>query len=152
MSTTITANREKSTFAMQYSVTADIKASPAKIWTYLTDATNYPSWNSTVSKVEGNIALNEKIKVFAKISPDRAFPVKVAVLEPHKKMVWQGGMPLGLFKGVRTFTLTPTANGYTQLKMVEDFSGLMLPLMAGSIPDLRPAFEDFAKDLKKVTE
>lgn len=148
----IKAKRQKSTFAMQYSVTADIHATPEKIWSYLTNASDYPNWNSTVVKVEGKIAKNEKIKVFATISPDRAFPVKVAEFQPSQKMIWAGGMPLGLFKGVRTFTLTPQSDNTTHLAMVEDFSGLMLPLMAGSIPDLRPAFEDFAKDLKKVAE
>lgn len=151
-STNIKAQRQKSAFAMQYSVSVDIMASPATVWGYLTDAANYPNWNSTVSKVEGDITLHESIKVFAKISPDRAFPVKVAVLEPHKKMVWQGGMPLGLFRGVRTFTLQGGANGGTTLHMKEDFSGLMLPLIAMSMPDLRPAFEDFAKDLKQAAE
>ena len=146
------ATRTKSTFSMQYRVQNNIKASPEKIWALLTDAAAYPEWNSTVVRVEGNIVQGEKIKVFAKISPDRAFPVTVAQLEAPSKMVWQGGMPLGLFKGVRTFSLEAQDDGSTNVSMVENFSGLMVPLMAGSMPDLRPAFEGFAADLKTKAE
>lgn len=148
---TIKAKREKKSFFMQYSVEANIQASPEKVWSYLTNAAEYPNWNSTVVKVEGTIQKGNKIKVFAKISPDRAFPVSVSEFIPNQKMVWRGGMPLGLFKGIRTFQLTAN-DGVTHLKIWEDFSGLMLPLIGGTIPDLRPAFEDFAKDLKKVAE
>jgi hypothetical protein len=34
-------------------------------------------------------------------------------------MVWVGGMPLGLFKGTRTFTLAPGQGGATQFTMRE---------------------------------
>ena len=148
----IEATRKQDRFSLQYRVEVNINATVDKIWSYLVDVSKYPSWNSTIDRVEGTISHREKIKVFAKISPDRAFPVNVTILDAPKKMVWQGGMPLGLFKGIRTFTLTPQNDGSTQLSMIENFSGLMVPLMAGSMPDLRSAFEDFARDLKKVAE
>jgi hypothetical protein len=149
---TIEATRKKSTFSLQYHVTTNIQADAETIWPYLVNAGDYPNWNSTVDRVEGNIEQGNKIKVFAKISPDRAFPVKVAVLDRPRKMVWEGGMPLGLFKGVRTFLLRPEADGSTTVSMTEDFTGPMVPLISGSMPDLRPAFEGFAADLKRVAE
>ncbi|MCB0628265.1 MAG: SRPBCC domain-containing protein [Saprospiraceae bacterium] len=148
----VEATRNSSTFSLQYDVSIEINAEPETIWPYLVNAADYPNWNSTVDRVEGEIAEGEKIKVFAKISPNRAFPVVVSHLEPPKKMVWTGGMPLGLFKGVRTFLLTPGADGNTTVSMSEQFTGLMVPLMAGSMPDLRPAFIGFAADLKTVAE
>lgn len=150
--TNIQSTRKKETFLMQYSVVVDIQADAETVWNYLTNAAAYPDWNSTVNRIEGKITLGGKIKVFAAISPDRAFPVTVATLEPSKKMVWSGGMPLGLFRAERTFELSNLGTGGTQLKMWEDFSGLLLPLFGGTIPDLRPAFDDFAKDLKAVAE
>ena len=146
------ATRIKKAFFMQYNVAINIDASPDKIWTYLTTGSDYPRWNSTVDRIEGMIAPGQKIKVFAKISPERAFPVEVAEFSPPRKMVWRGGMPLGLFKGVRTFLLTPESNGSTTVTMTEEFRGAMLPMMAGSMPDLRPAFEGFAADLKAAAE
>lgn len=67
-------------------------------------------------------------------------------------MTWTGGMPLGLFKGVRTFTLMPQANGSTGFTLREEFSGLLLPLIARSIPNQTKTFEDFAAGLKVFAE
>jgi hypothetical protein len=92
------------------------------------------------------------VTVYAKINPGRAFPVKVAEFVPPKRMVWTGGMPLGLFKGERTFTLTPGVNGAVEFSMREVFSGLFSPLIERSIPDQQPAFNQFAAALKKKAE
>lgn len=135
-----------------YSTTTEINANALTIWSLLTDSSKYQEWNESVEKVEGNIALGQKIKVFAKISPERAFPVKVKEFLPCKKMVWRGGMPLGLFKGVRTFTLTDHKNGLVEFRMQEEFSGLMSPLIVRSMPDLTESFEQFAKSLKTKAE
>ena len=129
-----------------------INAPAERIWSLLTDGQRYTEWNSTVEKFEGTIAQGESIKVYAKINPGRAFPVKVVEFEPNKRMVWRGGMPMGLFKGVRTFTLTPTESGGVAFDMREVYSGPLSPLITRSIPDLQPAFDDFAADLKTAAE
>ncbi|MCB9764205.1 MAG: SRPBCC domain-containing protein [Alphaproteobacteria bacterium] len=128
-----------------------IHASPDAIWSALTDAADYPRWNPTVTKVEGDIVSGGTIKVFATISPDRAFPVKVSRFEPGRVMEWSSGMPLGLFKGVRTFTITPEGEGVA-FEMEEVFSGLLEPLIGRTIPDLQPEFEKFAAALKAEVE
>ncbi len=136
------------TFATNISINSPLPT----IWTLLTDAPAYPQWNPTVVRIEGTIAQGEKIKVFAAISPKRAFPVKVAELVQNAKMVWSSGMPFGLFKAERTFTLTPSADGSVEFSMREVFSGLMSPLIERSIPDLQPDFERFAQALKSTAE
>jgi len=135
-----------------FAVKITIRATPERIWKLLTDAPGYSGWNNTVSKIEGRIALGEKVTVHAKINPGRAFPVRVTQFEPSKKMVWTGGMPLGLFKGERTYTLTPASNGDVEFSMREEYTGLMAPLIGKSIPDLQPAFDEFASDLKRAAE
>jgi hypothetical protein len=134
-----------------FATTIAIKAAPDRIWDLLTDAPQYPSWNTTVTKVEGKIAKGEKVTVHAKISPGRAFPVKVSTFEAGKRMVWTGGMPLGLFKGERTFTLTPRGDS-VEFGMREEFTGLLSGLITKSIPDLQPDFEEFARALKTRAE
>jgi hypothetical protein len=67
-------------------------------------------------------------------------------------MVWKGGMPLGLFKGVRTFTLSPQPDGMTRFTMREEFTGPLLPLIWRSMPDLGPSFAQFAAGLKARAE
>ena len=129
-----------------------IDAPVERIWELLADGPAYTSWNSTVDKFEGSIAKGQTIKLHVKINPGRAFPVKVVELDPTRRMVWQGGMPLGLFKGVRTFTLTRNDAGGVVFGMREVFSGPLSPIFGRMIPDLQPAFDDFAADLKKAAE
>lgn len=125
-----------------------IHAAPEAIWRILTDAAGYPSWNTTVARVDGLIALGERITVHAKVAPGRAFPVKVVALDAPRRMVWSGGMPLGLFKGEREFELREATGGGVEFTMREDYTGLLAPLVAKSIPDLQPAFDEFAACLK----
>lgn len=134
-----------------YDASATIEAAPDAVWAVLTDAATYPEWDSGVERVEGTIELGSKIKVFSEVSPGRAFPVTVSELEPSRRMTWRGGMPLGLFKGVRTFSLTP-ADGGTHFAMREEFSGPLLALMWRMMPDLQPSFDQFAAGLAKRAE
>src|SRR5437870_964841 len=64
-----------------------LRANPDTIWAVLTDAANYSRWDSGVERVEGRIAPGETIKVFVKVNPGRAFPVKVIEFEPGQRMV-----------------------------------------------------------------
>ena len=135
-----------------FEASSTIAAAPDTIWAILTDGAAFPSWDSGVDRVEGQIAPGETIKVSVKANPGRTFPVKVTEFKPGQRMVWSGGMPLGLFKGVRTYTLSPQGNGTTTFTMREEYTGPMLPLIWKSIPDLGPSFEQFASGLKKQAE
>ena len=134
-----------------YESTALIDATPEAVWAVLTDAPAYADWDSGVVRVEGRIAPQEKITVVSEANPKRAFPVTVTEFAPGERMVWSGGMPLGLFRGVRTFTLTQEG-GSTRFAMREEYTGPMLPLVWRSMPDLQPSFEQFARGLKQRTE
>jgi hypothetical protein len=129
-----------------------IRAAPEAIWRALTDAPGYPGWNTTISRVDGVIALSERITVHTKVAPGRAFPVKVVAFDAPRRMVWSSGMPLGLFKGERVFELRPTAGGGVEFTMREEYSGWLAPLITKSIPDLQPAFDEFAACLKARVE
>lgn len=135
----------------RFATSIEINAPAERVWAILTDARAYPSWNSTVDKVDGDIAAGQKVTVYAKATPGRAFPLKVSTFEPATRMIWSGGMPLGLFTGARTYTLTPKGKAVS-FTMTEEFTGLMAPLITRSIPDLQPAFDTFARDLKKAAE
>jgi len=134
-----------------YDAEASIAAPPEAVWAILTDAPGYAEWDSGVERVEGTIAPGEKIKVVSEANPGRAFPVKVTAFERPRTMTWSGGMPLGLFKGVRTFALVPDG-ATTRFTMREEYTGPMLPLVWRSMPDLGPSFEQFARGLKAKAE
>jgi hypothetical protein len=133
-----------------FQTTTSIRAAPEAIWALLTDAAAYPSWNTTVTKVDGRIAPGEKITVHVKINP-RAFPVKVSEFQAPERMVWTGGMPFGLFKGERTFRLTKKGDA-VEFFMREEYTGPLAGMIGKSIPDLQPAFDEFAAALKARAE
>ncbi|MCI0440393.1 MAG: SRPBCC domain-containing protein [Chloroflexi bacterium] len=136
----------------QFRVTKTINAPPETIWAILTDAPSYPEWDPGMIRLEGRIAPGEKVKAVTRLNPKRAFPAKVSEFVPNQTMTWSGGMPLGLFKGERTFTLAPKGDGATEFSMREAFSGPLLFLIGRTIPDLSPSFEDFANGLKARAE
>ncbi len=135
-----------------FATRTSIEATPETIWNLLTDASGYPHWNSTVTRVDGRIALGERLTVHVKAAPGRAFPVKVIAFDRPTRLVWSGGMPLGLFKGERTYELRAGTSGAVEFAMHESYSGLLAPLVAKSIPDLQPAFDEFAACLKARAE
>ena len=150
MTTDSISQKKASTFRMECRVSIHIHAAPERVWALLTDAADFPRWNSTVSSIKGSIALGEKLELRVPIS-DRTFSPKVTELVPAARMVWSDGMA-PMFKGERTFTLTPRADGSTDFEMVEIFSGVMLPMIKGSLPDFGPVFDRYALDLKTEAE
>jgi hypothetical protein len=135
-----------------FSTSIIINASLETIWAILTDASSWLEWNTTINRIEGKIDAGEEVTVYTKLSPDRAFPAKVTEFVPLQRMVWSGGMPLGLFKGERTYTLTKLSDESVEFAMQEVFTGLLSPLITRSIPDLQPSFDEFAAGLKRRAE
>jgi uncharacterized protein YndB with AHSA1/START domain len=134
-----------------YESAVRIAASPEEVWTVLEDVAAWPAWDSGVEAVEGRITPGTKLTIRSSAAPGRAFPVRVTTVEPPHRLVFSGGMPLGLFRGVRTYTLTPDDAG-TLFRMREEYTGAMLPLIWRSMPDLQPSFDRFATGLQKRVE
>lgn len=134
-----------------YEATVLIDAPADRIWPALTDVAAWPQWDSGVTKVDGELALGRKLTITVAANPGRAFPVKVAELDAPDRMVFRGGMPLGLFTGQRTYTLAPEAGG-TRFTMREEYSGPLAGMIFKSIPDLGPSFRQFAEGLKQQAE
>ena len=134
-----------------YESSATIDATPEVIWAILADERGYPDWDSGVVRVDGTIAPGEKLKLYSELDPGRGFPLRVTEFAPPRRMVWRGGMPLGLFKGLRTFELTPS-EGATVFRMREEFTGPLTGLMWRSMPDMQPSFDQFARGLKARAE
>ncbi len=136
---------------MHFEAATTIDAPPETVWAVLTDTAKWPEWDPFCERIEGTLALGGKVKAYTTLSPGRAFPVKVAELDAPRAMTWQGGMPLGLFKGVRTYRLAPDGAG-TRFTMREEFSGPMLKLIGKTIPDMNDAFAAFCAGLKDRAE
>jgi uncharacterized protein YndB with AHSA1/START domain len=137
---------ERTTFSRQTSVSIEIKAEAAIVWALLTKASDHPRWNSTVTSMEGNIALGETIKLRSILDAKRVFKLKVKEFVPEKKLVWGDG------QGSRVYLLTKNSDGSLLFSMTEKIGGFMFPLYAKMIPPFDQSFEQFAADLKKEAE
>ncbi|MEL6972520.1 MAG: SRPBCC domain-containing protein [Bacteroidota bacterium] len=139
------ASTTKKTFSRTTSISIQIAAEPTTVWALLTDAEDFPNWNSTVTALDGTIATGEKIQLKSTLAPDRTFKLKVKEMVPNQLMVWGDAM------GKRTYTLESTDGG-TLFTMSEKIGGPLFPLFAGQIPDFDETFEQFAADLKNAAE
>ena len=112
----------------------------------LTNASDYPRWNSTVISIDGNIALGETIKLKSILDTKRIFKLKVKEFESEKRLVWGDG------QGSRIFMITENVNGTVTFSMTERIGGFMFPMYAKMVPSFDQSFEQFANDLKKESE
>jgi hypothetical protein len=144
------AQKTKTTFRLLYSAGINIKAKPVRVWALMTNVGDFSRWNSTVKSIEGTIASGQTIRLVATISPKRVFNLNIIEFVPEKKMVWSDGN--AIFKGVRTYILNSRPDGTTDFSMEEVYTGLMMPMIAGSLPDFGPVFEQYLADLKREAE
>lgn len=133
-----------------YSAQTLIEASIDTVWAVITDGEAYTAWDSGITKVDGAIVDGAKITIHTPLSK-RTFPVKVACASDHTSMTWTGGMPLGLFTGVRTFTLSPEGDA-VRLTVREEYTGPMTETIWKSMPDLQPSFDQYVAGAKTRAE
>lgn len=151
----VTVVQSRSTFRQRCAVSAEIRSTPEEVWALLTQAARMVDWNSTLTSIEGDITPGGTVRMQVPEAPGRTFKIKITRFEPNEVMVWQQGTP-GIFLGSRTYRLTPIQSvedpSATRFEMVEEFSGVMLPIIAMRLPDFGPIFKRYAADLKMAAE
>jgi uncharacterized protein YndB with AHSA1/START domain len=135
----------RKTFSRETSVSVKIMADPGIVWALLTNASDYPRWNSTVVSIKGEIRQGGNIELKSTLDEKRTFKLKVKEFEPEKRLVWGDNM------GSRVYTITKSGAG-SLFTMAEKIGGPLFPLFAGYIPAFDESFERFAADLKKEAE
>jgi hypothetical protein len=68
--------------------------------------------------------------------------------EPSARLRTSGGMPLGLFRGVRAIKVSPDGTGGTVFDVREECTGPLPGLAWQSMSDPGPSFVRFARGLK----
>ncbi len=136
----------KKTFSRETAISIDIQADKSIIWALLTNAADYPRWNSTVISIDGAITKGGKIQLKSTLDPKRVFKLTVKEFEADNKLVWGDAM------GKRIYTLKSIGNELTNFSMNEKIGGPIFPLFAKMIPPFDKSFEQFASDLKKEAE
>ena len=135
----------KTTFSRETSISVNIEADAAILWALLTNAADFPRWNSTVISISGKIQNGETIELKSTLDEKRTFKLKIKEFVPNQRLVW--GDPMGS----RVYSLEKAGKG-TQFKMSEKIGGPLFPLFAGMIPSFDESFDKFAADLKKEAE
>jgi uncharacterized protein YndB with AHSA1/START domain len=136
----------KKTFSRETSISIEINSNPTIIWALLTNASDYPRWNSTVISIEGDIIARGKINLKSNLDPKRTFKLRVKEFQPENKLAWGDAM------GNRVYTITKTSTGSALFSMTEKIGGPLFPLFARMIPSFDKSFEQFAADFKKEAE
>lgn len=108
-----------------------IMASPAKVWSILTNFEQYPNWNPFIKSLTGEVAVGNKIK--ARMEPPGAkgmtFKPRVLAFDAHKEFRWLGHLLFpGLFDGEHKFELIDNGDGSTTFRQSEKFKGILVPL------------------------
>ncbi len=140
------AKTTKKTFSRETSVNTTILADPAIVWALLTNASDIPRWNSTITSLKGNIRENETIELKSTLDTKRTYKLKVKEFVPERRLAWGDAM------GNRVYTIDKSGGGSVLFSMAEKIGGPLFPLFAGSIPSFDESFEQFAADLKKEAE
>jgi len=134
-----------------FEASTTIEVSPEEVWAVLADSAGWLSWDSGVDGVDGVLAPGQQVAIRSAVAPGRAFPLRVTRFEPGATLELTGGLPLGLFRGVRTYSLRRNGSR-TDFTMREVYSGPLSGLFGRSIPDLQPSFDQFARGLKQRVE
>ena len=137
-------------FSLYCRVELTVRARAERVWALLIDGPGFPRWNSTVTRIEGQIRDGERLRVHVP-GTGMVFSPRVSDVVACEHMTWTGGSS-PVFKGVRVFELRRGGNGTTGFSMVERFSGLLIPFVRGSMPDLGPVFARYAEDLRREAE
>ncbi|RBY87776.1 SRPBCC domain-containing protein [Blastococcus sp. TF02A-30] len=139
----------------EISVTTSIAAPPQVVWAELTDTGSYGTWNPFIPELSGELREGARLRV--RIVPPggsgMTFRPTVTTVEEGHRLAWLGrlGVP-GLFDGTHSFTLTPRADGGTDLTQREEFRGLLVPLFGGTLAKTEAGFAGMNEALKVRAE
>jgi uncharacterized protein YndB with AHSA1/START domain len=140
------ATTSRQIFSRETSVQTNIFADTAIVWALLTNASDFPRWNSTVTMVKGEIRAGGSIELKSTLDEKRTFKLKIKEFIPERRLVW------GDAQGSRVYTLEKGARDSVLFRMSEKIGGPLFPLFASYIPPFDESFERFAADLKKEAE
>jgi hypothetical protein len=145
------ATTTRTPFRLAISVGILIEAPATTIWTLLTDLHAQSTWNSTLGSIAGKVALGERVSFTVPEAPRQTFSPRVVAYDEGKSMVWRLSL-WPLLVSDRTYRLKAGPGGATEFTLDEVFRGLLLPLIARTLPDFGLMFERTAADLKAEAE
>ena len=131
----------------------NIRTTPGKIWTILTDFEKYPQWNPFITSIKGQVERGNKIQV--RIEPPNGkgmtFNPTVITKDENRELRWLGKLLFsGLFDGEHKFELIDNSNGTVTFVQSEKFTGIFVGLF--SPEKTRQGFVEMNKKIKELSE
>lgn len=131
-----------------------IDAAPEKVWEVLSDLEGFSAWNPVIVSVEGKPVVGEQI-AFKMVLPDGAkssHKPKIVKADPARALHWEGTVGAAwLARAVHEFNLRPSGEG-TVLTHRETFTGVLVPLVKGTLKRTEEGFHDMNRALKARVE
>lgn len=133
----------------------EIDATPATVWSILTDTNAYPSWNPFMTELTGDLAVGAKLEV--RIAPPDARPMTfkpiVLAVDPERELRWLGRFIVpGLVDGEHSLRIEPLADGRSRFTQTERFSGLLVRPLKSMLGKTELGFEQMNAALKTTAE
>ena len=133
-----------------------INASPALVWSVLSDLAGYREWNPMIRRASGELKQGKRLTIYfnPEGSKGRIFRPKLLVVDTGHELRWQGqpGVPL-LFESEHIFIIEQA--GKSRSRLVHDmiFYGLLIPLARSRIVGtVKSHFNDMNMALKERVE
>lgn len=137
---------------MEFLCKTIINISAQEVFKSLLNGLIYPLVDKNIIKLEGEIKLNQKIKIYLASRPHRPVFYKVSQVVKNKSVTWAYSLPFNLFKKERTFLVLEKDDHTMEFQLKDEFSGLLVVLFPTKIPDTTAELKIFAKGLKKYLE
>jgi hypothetical protein len=133
--------------------TIDIPAPTSEVWGVLTATDQYHLWNPFMTRLDGVLETGSRLSVTIRAGKrSMTFRPVVVAFEPERLIRWKGQLGVrGIFDGEHELRLEPTPHGATRFTQAEMFSGLLIPLMRGTLHDTKRGFAAMNQALNERT-
>ncbi|HJT83092.1 MAG TPA: SRPBCC domain-containing protein [Nitrososphaeraceae archaeon] len=134
----------------------EINSSPQAVWDILTDFSNYPQWNPILTKVVGQLLIDNKLEIHITTigGKSRIYHPKITKIVPNQELRWTGKFFLPqIFSGERIFLIEKVFNDKIKFVNKEIFSGIGIKLAPQKMEnDILLSFKKMNEALKKTAE
>jgi len=117
---------------------AHIASTAEQVWAVMTDFGRYADWNPAIPSAEGEARVGTVLKVVIEwpgLKRDR-YALSVTEVEHGRVLAWLGHFGVrGLMDGDHRFVIEPLPAGGVRVQQVEDFAGILIPIMAPWLRD-----------------
>jgi hypothetical protein len=132
-----------------------INAPAARVWSALTDFTTMPAWNPFIRSISGTLTQGARLSVRLAApgkTPMRFRPTVLSV-QPERELRWLGHLVIpGLFDGEHYFLINPINGGKVDFIHGENFSGLLVRFLGGTLSAAEAGFSAMNAALKEKVE